>query len=57
MLIDVSTDDYKREYILLKEAFNKARETEDPILAEFSLIPLRPDPTISAGNIVQAAKE
>ena len=50
MLIDVSTDDYAREFILLNEAFNKAKNQGDPILGELQLIPLRPDPTISAGK-------
>ena len=57
MLIDVSTDDFEREFILLNKAFHKARIQGDPILGGLRLVPFRPDTTISAGIIVESAKE
>ena len=57
MLIDVSSDDFEREFILLNKAFRNARNNGDPILGDYRLVPLRPDTTILAGIIVEAAKE
>ena len=44
VLIDVFTDDFEREFQVINKAFNKSRETEEPILGHLNRIPLRPDP-------------
>ena len=40
LLIDMSFDDYDREYLLLNKAFKKARENEDIIHGGLNLNPL-----------------